>query len=858
MAYLFRSEDMQYVHITMQRDRAEFYVKSLGEMSLIHVVNLADESSLKSEQMKEYKKRIVSSVQNQKRLEEIEKLMKEFDINIPDVEPVEVKIARSCTVEFDATWNKIERDLKTNKMAVIKLRKNIARLKEEEQVLLQIRDKINLEAQVAELKNTASNRSDMKAPLLEQDIELQGMSEEKKFYSYICGVIPVSQQLFFTRMLYRLSRGNAFVRYVDIDEALIDPISGQSVNKSVFYIVSIGRGLSEKLSKLCDFYQASIYTVPESKSGKETRITGINTDIKQQSSVLRTSELRIRRELRKLALNRESKQCILLDWRLTLHKEKILCETMMKTNREYLTMVRLDGWVPRDKVDVIKDRVERFESAGQRGSIVIKHDYDVDDKKFRKAHGSPPTYFRLNNITGVFQGIVNTYGVPRYKEVNPGLFTIVTFPFIFGVMYGDMGHGGALFLAAIYFLFYEEYYLEQNRKGEMGELMKYAFGARYALIFMGFFGFYCGTIYNDFISVPLQIFESQWTFPSNLTSNDYKAFLNEDKVYPYGVDYNWYHTKNELTFFNSLKMKMSVVLGVTQMLFGISLGAFNYTYFGDYLSLYFVWIPQMVFMICTFGYMCFMIILKWCQDYSKDPAPPALIQTMIKMFLSPGKIEAPLYSGQGPLQVVLLLVAVLTVPVMLLAKPLIVHNKNKNSHQPLLNNDEADEKSVSVLGDDPESVIGTGRKDSKIEDVKDDHKDEKDHEDDHEEHTLGSELIHSGIHTIEYVLGAVSNTASYLRLWALSLAHAQLAKVFWQKMIIEYGVETESDGLRTIMVVAVYAVWFCATFAVLMCMDLLECFLHALRLHWVEFQNKFYNADGYLFEPFSFEAKEED
>ena len=43
-----------------------------------------------------------------------------------------------------------------------------------------------------------------------------------------------------------------------------------------------------------------------------------------------------------------------------------------------------------------------------------------------------------------------------------------------------------------------------------------------------------------------------------------------------------------------------------------------------------------------------------------------------------------------------------------------------------------------------------------------------------------------------------------------------------------------------------------ATFGVLMMMDVMECFLHALRLHWVEFQNKFYKADGYLFVPYSY------
>lgn len=111
-------------------------------------------------------------------------------------------------------------------------------------------------------------------------------------------------------------------------------------------------------------------------------------------------------------------------------------------------------------------------------------------------------------------------------------------------------------------------------------------------------------------------------------------------------------------------------------------------------------------------------------------------------------------------------------------------------------------------------------------------------------------MIHQLIETIEYAMGAISNTASYLRLWALSLAHGQLARVFLSMIVLNEVSSGESLVGILFRTTLGFSFFMIATFAIIMGMDTLECFLHSLRLHWVEFQNKFYKGDGVEFVPF--------
>ena len=92
-------------------------------------------------------------------------------------------------------------------------------------------------------------------------------------------------------------------------------------------------------------------------------------------------------------------------------------------------------------------------------------------------------------------------------------------------------------------------------------------------------------------------------------------------------------------------MKMAIIFGVFQMSFGICLTVPNYLHKKRKSGIFLDFLPQLLFLLSIFGYLVFMIVYKWVNPWVHN-TPPSLLNTLIQMFLSPGKVEIPLFKNQ--------------------------------------------------------------------------------------------------------------------------------------------------------------------------------------------------------------------
>uniref|UniRef100_A0A6N2MCT0 V-type proton ATPase subunit a n=1 Tax=Salix viminalis TaxID=40686 RepID=A0A6N2MCT0_SALVM len=653
---LFRSEAMQLVQLIIPIESAHHTVSYIGDLGLLQFKDLnADKSPFQrtyAAQIKKFgemsrKLRFFKEQMEKAGVTPLTKPMKQAEIDVDDLE-VKLGELEAELVEMNTNNEKLQHSY--NELVEYKLVLNKAG-----EFFSSAFSRAT--AQQKEIESQQTGEESLDTPLLE-DKEISIESSKQVKLGFITGLVLKEKSMLFERIIFRATRGNVYTRQAAVEEPVIDPVSGEKVEKNVFVVFYSGEKAKTKILKICEAFGANRYSFTED-FGKQVQMisevsgrlselkTTIDAGLLQKSNLLQTISDRF------------------VQWNTLVREEKSIYHTMNMLSLDVTKKCLVaEGWSPVFATNLIQDALQRaaFDSNSQVGTILqVLHTSE-----------SPPTYFRTNKFTSAFQDIVDAYGVAKYQEANPGVYTIVTFPFLFAIMFGDWGHGICMLLAALVFIIREKKLSGQK----LGDITEMTFGGRYVILMMAFFSIYTGLIYNEFFSVPFKLFAPSAYACRDLSCRDATTYglIKVRPTYPFGVDPVWHGSRSELPFLNSLKMKLSILIGVSQMNLGIILSYFNATYFKNSVNIWFQFIPQMIFLNSLFGYLSLLIILKWCTGSQAD-----LYHVMIYMFLSPTDElgENQLFPRQKTVQLVLLLSALVSVPWMLLPKPFLL----KKQHQ---------------------------------------------------------------------------------------------------------------------------------------------------------------------------------
>lgn len=822
MGSLFRSEEMRLVQLFVQLEAAHDTLDELGELGLIQFRDLNGEVSA-------FQRHFVLEV---KRADEMERKLRVFETHIAKF----LNQSSVLTIDSDNIPAPSPKDMNELEVHFERLEEEVQQLDTNREILIrnnneliEMRHVLDESVHIFEESSSGLARASFEAVAPSGSVyEMEAMGEGRDVEAgmafggrlsnlgSVSGTLERSKVQNYERVLWRVLRGNVFLRTSDISQSVMDPKTGEMTEKVVFIVFVQGQRALAKAQKVSEAYGANLYPISDSAEERTTMRREIQVRIDDLEMVLESSRERMCEVLSGIQANLKA-------WKVLVAKEKSIYHTMNMFNYDVGRQCLIaEGWCPAKSQNDIQLALRR---ANERsGALVpsILRPVETND--------THPTYHETSEFTGCFQEIVDMYGVNRYREVNPGVFTIITFPFLFGVMFGDVGHGMILLLVAL-FLFY------QRRKTPEGQQPSDAVLNRHLILFMALFSIYCGFLYNECFAVSMDIFGSRYYYDiPNIKADNFEAQVRPGKeayAYPIGVDPIWKGSKNELDYFNSLKMKMSVIMGVTQMVLGICLSVFNARYFKKAYNLYFEFIPQILFMLSIFGYMVFLIIFKWLTNWEEaSMEAPRLLNLIIEMCLMPMQLSEKfhIYPGQHAVQLVLLAIAAISVPWMLLPKPFLL----RRDHLKSVGSGRRRFEMIQEDGAERENVIEEA---------------EGSEEEEHEQFEFSEVMMHQVIHTIEFVLGCISNTASYLRLWALSLAHSELATVFFERL---FKATLEPPLGQWWAIFIGFAAWAALTMGVLLGMESMSAVLHALRLHWVEFMNKFYAGDGHKFQPFCY------
>uniref|UniRef100_A0A0E0FVD7 V-type proton ATPase subunit a n=2 Tax=Oryza TaxID=4527 RepID=A0A0E0FVD7_ORYNI len=428
-----RSEKMCFVQLIIPAESARLAVTYLGELGLLQFKDLNEDKS-------PFQRIFVNQV---KRCSEMSRKLRFFN---DQINKAGVKSSVRPAMQPDIDLEELEAKLREHENDLLEMNTNSEKLLQTYNELLEFKMVLSKAGGIlASSHNHAApaereldehiydkEMDDGNAYLLEQGVHL-GASENSGV-KFVSGIILKSKAMAFERMLFRATRGNMFFNQAPAGEPVTDPISGEEVEKTVFVVFFSGDQAKAKILKICGSFGASCYPVPE-EMVKQRQI------FREVSGRLADLEATLDAGIQHRNKALESVGSQLWRWTIMVKKEKAVYDTLNMLNFDVTKKCLVgEGWCPIFAKSQIKDVLQRATLHSNSQVGIIFHEMDTID--------SPPTYFQTDKFTNAFQEIVDAYGIARYEEANPAVYSVITFPFLFAVMFGDWGHGICLLLGA--------------------------------------------------------------------------------------------------------------------------------------------------------------------------------------------------------------------------------------------------------------------------------------------------------------------------------------------------------------------------------------------------------------------------
>ncbi|OIR58536.1 MAG: V-type proton ATPase subunit A [Amphiamblys sp. WSBS2006] len=603
---------------------------------------------------------------------------------------------------------------------------------------------------------------------------------------FITGLVSCEKVPVFETILWRVLRGNVYISFTETDIKGLDETA-----RTFFLVIYHGTETETKVKRIASSLGAALYEVELDTHRQEKEIERLAQGVSDLTAVIQNTQNTRRMDLLGIVDKLDA-------WAVAVAKEKEIYAAMnlfdYDKNRKSLIA---EAWCPASEKHRIEEtfrRIERKTGACLSGAV----------NTLPAAH-TPPTYIPRTAASSAVQEMIDLYSVGSYTEFNAAAFSLATVPFLFGLMFGDSGHALFLILGSCYFILRAKKF-EGRRLDEMTGAL---FTGRHLLLMAGVWSFLAGLIYNDFFSRSLRLFPSQFLFRLDKDSKKTIERRPGGYVYPFGLDWGWSLTKAKMDQTNSYKMKLSLLLAYCHITFGQSIHLANTIRRERYEELFLVALPRMALFSSVVGYICFLVVFKWLAGIDIS-----ILTTLIEMFFTPGKPPENLFfSCQHTVQKTLLAVAGACALLIFVGTPVAIYSRAEQPKTKELEEESGLFKTKETLSEETKEKAEL--------------------------------VVYHVIHTIEFMLSIISNATSYLRLWAISLAHTQLSEIAWDLM--------ESTVASYFFVpFLMFIPWALITVFFLVAIEGMSALLHALRLHWVEFNGAFYEGGGHRWAPFRF------